>query len=128
MLELVTTSGKYTATISGRYYFYVSAIAGDAATVQYTFLPLGVEASTIVWSAVTTSLAVDLNADKRVAKAIEHGINLYFGTASQTNSLTLRVGDSWSVRVNADRFAIDINEGDLPNQVVTSFIDTLVGG
>lgn len=127
MSELVTSSGKYTATVSGRYYFYVSAIAASSATVKFTFLPLGVDPATIVWASITTSIAVDINLDKGVAKAVENGISLYFGTASQTNSLTLKIGDSWSIRVNADRFVIDINEGDLPNQVVTTLIDNLSG-
>lgn len=122
---LITSSGRYSGSVSGRFLFKVTAIS-TSATVKYIFVPLG-SSEDVDWSGVSTSVAVNLASDKGVAKLIANGVSLTFGTLGQTSDIALRLNDEWSLRVNSHTFSIRINQGDLPNQVATSLIDTLSG-
>ncbi len=127
LTELITTFGKYSSSQSGRYYFQVSAVASGSATVKYTFLALGADATAINWGTVTDTFAVNLTSDKGVAKLVSNGLYLTFGSSGQTNLLSLKVGDTWTVRANSDVIQIPINQGDLPNQIVTSILSVASG-
>jgi hypothetical protein len=122
---LIVSSGRYTGSVSGRYLFKVTALS-TSATVKYIFVPLGASED-IDWSTVTNTFTVVLASDKGAAKTVANGLSLTFGTVSQSNDVALRLNDEWSVRVNSNVFPININQGDLPNQVSTALIDALSG-
>ncbi len=126
--SVITTSGKYTGTTSGRYHFKVMSVASGNATVKSVFIPLGASEDNIDYTAPSAiSITVNLSADHGVAKSVANGISIYFGTAEQTAPIVLAANDEWSVRVNSHALEIPINEDDLPNQVVSAFIEATVG-
>lgn len=123
---IVTTSGKYTGVISGRYHFKVAFKGASTATVKWAFIPLGADAS-INWDSVSDSISVNLTTDQGSAKSIQNGIALHFGTLGQAAPIVLNLNEEWTVRVNSHTFVVDINEDDLPNQVVSNLIEATVG-
>lgn len=127
MIADVFTTGMYTASVTGRYYFYVSAADGTNATIKYIFYPLGTEPTIIDWTEVLDSFDLNLTSDKGIEKEVENGVKLIFGTVSQTDPIFLKPEDSFSVRCNSHLLATNINTGDLPPQIVTQFIDSVVG-
>lgn len=122
---LIVSSGRYTGSVSGRYFFKVTGVSTNA-TVKYAFVPLGGNA-VIDWTTVSDSITVSLAADKGVAKLVSNGVSLTFGVAGQSNDIALRLNDEWSVRVNSNVFSVRINQGDLPNQIANSLIEELAG-
>ncbi|MBD2201549.1 hypothetical protein H6G33_09340 [Calothrix sp. FACHB-1219] len=142
----ISSSGSFVGTNSGRFYFRVTGISGVNATVKYVFLPLGTEPTNsltgtlitveeenslkkvyINWSAITDSITVDVKNGKGVAVEVTDGLSLTFGIAGQTTDISLKVGDQFTVRADSYIYSIPINEGDLPNQIVTNFSSTVIG-
>lgn len=124
--EVIVTSGKYTGSVSGRYFFKVTSIDSNVATIKYKFIVLG-EDETIDWSTVTTSFTVNLTNDKGVSKVVANGVSVTFGQVDQTNNLALATNDEFRVRVNSYVFTIPINENDIPYQIATN-VNSAVSG
>lgn len=53
------------------------------------------------------------------------GVSLVFGGLEQVNSIPLAAGDTWSVKLSATTFEVDLYEGALPNQISTSIIEAI---
>lgn len=126
----IFTSGRYTGTINGRYYFYVSDVTSNNATIKYKFFNLEEAPSAtavIDWSTVSTSISVKLDLDQGVAKAVANGVSLKFGVISQSASIDLKVGQEWTVRVNSHQYITNIFKDALPYQVSAAFADTIQG-
>jgi Phage tail sheath C-terminal domain len=116
----VNSVGEYTGTVSGRIFFRVTSIADGSATVKYQFVPLGgVQA---LWSSVNTSINVILADNAASNLFLVDGVQLRFGTVPNT-PLTMAVGNEGYIRVNASEVTIEVNAGDLPNQVVNKIIE-----
>lgn len=124
--DLITTTGTYTGSVSGRYFFYVDAVSGSVATVKYTFVPLGGNEK-VDWDTITDNISVNLDTDKGVPKTIENGVEVTFGQAAQTNNIVLVAEDQFKVRVNAYTFPVEISEGDIPSQLANSFKEAITG-
>jgi hypothetical protein len=124
--EVIVTSGKYTGSVSGRYFFKVTSIITNVATIKYKFIVLG-EDETINWSTVTNSFTVNLTTDKGVSKVVENGVSVTFGQVDQTNNLALANNDEFKIRVNSYVFTIPINQNDIPYQIATNFISAVSG-
>jgi hypothetical protein len=127
MVSSAFTTGMYTGSVSGRYYFYVSTADSTNATIKWKFYRLGAEPTVIDWSEITDTLTINLTTDKGLEKEVENGLKVIFGTASQTDPLYLSVGNSFSVRCNSYLLETEINTGELPPQMITQFIDSVVG-
>jgi Phage tail sheath C-terminal domain/Phage tail sheath protein subtilisin-like domain len=124
--EVIVTSGEYTGSVSGRYFFKVTDITTNVATIKYKFIVLG-EDETIDWGTVTDSIEVDLTADKGIPQIVANGISVTFGQVGQTNDLAIAENDEFKVRVNSYVFTIPINENDIPYQIATNFISAVSG-
>jgi len=124
--EVIVTSGKYTGSVSGRYFFKVTDITTNVATINYKFIVLG-EDETIDWATVTDNITVDLTADKGITQTVANGVEVTFGQVGQTNDLALVEDDEFKVRVNSYIFTIPINENDIPYQIATNFISAVSG-
>lgn len=130
----IFTTGSYSGTVNGRYHFYVSDVTSNLATVKFKFISISEAPSinqsvNINWSNVSDSFTVDLINDKGVAltNPALNGVTLKFGTSTQTNTLTLKVGYEWLVRVNSFSYITDIFKDALPNQVTSAFVSSTQG-
>lgn len=119
----VNTGGRFTGTVSGRIFFRVTSVSPDSAVVKYQFVPLG--GTLTAWADVNDDVVVLTevgNSSSGVAVLLEQGVTLTLGTVTDA-ALALAVGNEGYARVNASEVSIDINEGDLPNQVVNNLIE-----
>lgn len=124
--ETITTSGQYTSTVSGRYFFKVTSIGDGVATIKYTFVALG--ASEIInWAGIFNSISVSLISDQGVIKELVNGVSLTFGVSGQSNDLSLNLNDEWKIRVSSFVQEVDINSGDIPSQIANSIVESLIG-
>jgi Phage tail sheath C-terminal domain len=126
---IVTTSGKYTGVLSGRYHFKVTNVSvANVATIKYTFVALTADESLIDWTAVSSFITVDLTADQGVAKAVSTtGISVTFGQVADVGNIVLVLNDSFKLRVSSYVYSIPVNQNDTPSQIATSFIDSISG-
>jgi hypothetical protein len=136
----IFTSGSYIGANSGRFWFKVSEVDEEGfAIIKYVFIPLGVEA--LIWWDETEPTPIDgnnymlpyghiifnTNEDSGLPLAVDHGLYISFGTLNQDDPVEVGPEDTWSIRVNSNSFKIPIYEEATPNQVVTSFIESLQG-
>lgn len=70
---------------------------------------------------------VKRNSDQGIPLNVSNGIFLSFDSVNQSSPIDLSVGDSWSIRVDAYRFPIDISESATPYEVCNSVISTISG-
>ncbi len=122
LLTTVVTSGTYSGTVSGRYYFYVSAVSASVATVKYQFVPIG--GVVAPWTGVLTSIAVTLATDAGVAKSVAAGLSVAFGS---TGPISLATGNSFSVRINSFVFSSAVNQDDIPSQIAGNLANAISG-
>ena len=128
----ILTTGSYTGSQGGRYYFYVSAVTATVATVKYQFVTTSQAPDLfsdpgIDWATVTNTISVNLSTDKGVAKLVADGISIVFGTASQVADISLTVGQEWTARVDSFIFQTPIFKDSTPSQTTTAVINTLSG-
>lgn len=129
--ETITTQADapYTGSVSGRYFFkvFTSTTSGNV-TLKYKFVNLANgDIAPTDWS-TASEVQVDLTPTTFPASiSIQNGVILKIGTTGQTSALNLSVNDEFKVRVNTSNYTIDINEGDIPYQLATSFESTLSG-
>jgi hypothetical protein len=123
LITTAVTTGRYTGSVSGRYYLYVSAVALGIATVKYQFVPLG--GLIAPWAGILDSFTVDLAADGGDTKVIEDGVSVTFGT--NASPIALSVGNLLSIRVNTYTFTANINEDDIPSQIASSLAESISG-
>jgi hypothetical protein len=124
--ELITTGGIYNSSVTGKYFFKVTEVTLSVATIKYNFVPQG-GSEVIDWDTVATSISVDLVADKGVAKAVDSGVELFFGQSTQTTDLALVLNDEFTLRVYSYAYPIDIRQNDIPAQMVNSFKEAVTG-
>lgn len=122
LITPVVTSGTYTGNVSGRYYFYVSAVTSTVATVKYQFVPIG--GTLVAWAGITNSIAITLATDAAVAKVVAAGVSVAFGS---TGPVSLAVGNSFSVRTNSFIFSSPVNQDDIPSQIAGNLANAISG-
>lgn len=128
----ITTTGSYTGVDDGRYYFYVDSIVGSTATIKWKFLDIADAPGPFLdpqidWAPVTDDITVHIVNDKGVAKLVDDGVSLIFGTLTQVEDIALIVGQEFSVRVNYFLNQIPIFQDATPSQVTTSLMSMVTG-
>lgn len=126
---ITQADAPYTGSVSGRYFFkvFTSTTPGNV-TLKYKFVNLADgDIAPTNWS-TANEVQVDLTPTSfPLSVNIAQGVVLKIGTTGQTTPLNLSVNDEFKVRVNTDNYTVNINEGDIPYQLATSFSSELSG-
>jgi hypothetical protein len=101
-------------------------------TYKLTKIETGEEVTTSDLSGLNITVAnkeffVKLNADQGLPLNIANGMFVSFDSINQSEPIRLTKGDMWSVRTDAYRFDVNIEEGATPYEISTAVISTLGG-
>lgn len=144
----VLTSGTYTGTTIGRYVIYFDNVdtIGNTMDIKWKFRDLTTyptinEATAgIDWTQVASVsvpegydgviTAFDLTAttgDAGTPQLIENGVSIIIGSASSTEDVFVRQGDTYTVRTNCFILSTNINPGDTVSNISPNLVNSLSG-